>query len=149
MLDNGLVQVTLSNPDGIVTGIRFHGIDNLLEVRNEEVNRGYWDLVWTNPESTGTTGTFEVFIMLRGTSGFYSYAIYDHLQDWPGFRMAETRIVFKLRKDKFHCMAMADNRQRIMPMPDDRLPGRGEPLAYPEAVLLTNPINPDLKGESS
>ncbi|KAF9591280.1 hypothetical protein IFM89_003231 [Coptis chinensis] len=49
--------------------------------------------------------------------------------------------------DRFHYMAMADNRQRIMPMPDDRLPGRSEPLAYPEAVLLTNPINPDLKGE--
>ncbi|KAF9608237.1 hypothetical protein IFM89_008192 [Coptis chinensis] len=187
MLDNGLVQVTLSNPDGIVTGIRFNGIDNLLEVRNEEVNRGYWDLVWSDPESTGTTGRFDVikgtafkvieenedqveisftrlwdpslkgkqvplnidkrFIMLRGTSGFYSYAIYDHLQDWPGFHMDETRIAFKLRKDKFHYMAMADNRQRIMPMPDDRLPGRGEPLAYPEAVLLTNPINPDLKGE--
>lgn len=44
-------------------------------------------------------------------------------------------------------MAMADNRQRVMPMPDDRLPDRGRPLAYPEAVLLVNPINPDLKGE--
>lgn len=44
-------------------------------------------------------------------------------------------------------MAIADNRQRIMPMPDDRFPARGQALAYPEAVLLVNPINPDLKGE--
>lgn len=44
-------------------------------------------------------------------------------------------------------MAMADNRQRIMPMPDDRLPPRGQQLAYPEAVLLVDPINPKLKGE--
>lgn len=44
-------------------------------------------------------------------------------------------------------MAMADNRQRYMPLPDDRLPPRGQPLAYPEAVLLTNPIEPELKGE--
>ena len=42
---------------------------------------------------------------------------------------------------------MADNRQRIMPFPDDRLPGRGQQLAYPEAVRLVNPINPELKGE--
>jgi hypothetical protein len=50
---------------------------------------------------------------------------------------------------RFHYMAMADNRQRIMPMPDDRLPPRGQQLAYPEAVLLVDPINPKLRGEVS
>ncbi|XP_015165789.1 probable rhamnogalacturonate lyase B [Solanum tuberosum] len=44
-------------------------------------------------------------------------------------------------------MAVADNRQRYMPSPDDRLPHRGKPLAYPEAVLLVNPIEPEFKGE--
>ena len=44
-------------------------------------------------------------------------------------------------------MAMADNRQRNMPLPDDRLPPKGKALAYPEAVLLVNPIEPELKGE--
>lgn len=41
-MDNGMLQVTLSNPEGIVTGIQFQGIDNLLEVRNAEYNRGYF-----------------------------------------------------------------------------------------------------------
>ena len=40
-MDNGMVRVTLSNPEGIVTGIEYNGIDNLLEVLNEESNRGY------------------------------------------------------------------------------------------------------------
>ncbi|ONM61310.1 Rhamnogalacturonate lyase family protein [Zea mays] len=61
--------------------------------------------------------------------------------------LGETRVAFKLQKDMFHYMALADDRQRIMPMPNDRLPPRGQPLAYPEAVLLVDPINPELRGE--
>lgn len=34
-----------------------------------------------------------------------------------------------------------------MPLPDDRLPGRGQVLAYPEAVLLVNPVEPEFRGE--
>ncbi|XVF64927.1 hypothetical protein PTKIN_Ptkin09bG0205900 [Pterospermum kingtungense] len=187
VMDNGILQVTISNPDGIVTGIQYNGIDNLLEVQDEETNGGYWDLVWSKTGSTGTTGTFDVFkgtsfnvivenedqvevsftrtwdfslegdvvplnldkrfIMLRNSSGFYSYAIFDHLGEWPPFNLPQVRIVFKLRKDKFHYMAVADNRQRFMPLPDDRLPDRGQPLATPEAVLLVNPVEPEFKGE--
>ncbi|XWS25410.1 hypothetical protein CRYUN_Cryun27aG0065800 [Craigia yunnanensis] len=202
VMDNGILQVTISSPDGIVTGIQYNGIDNLHEVQNEEANRGYWDLVWSKTGSTGTTGTFDVFkgtsfnvivenedqveisftrtwdfslegkvvplnldkrfIMLRNSSGFYSYAIFEHLGEWPPFNLPQVRIVFKLRKDKyglsfeilktkyscrFHYMAVADNRQRFMPLPDDRLPDRGQPLATPEAVLLVNPVEPEFSGE--
>lgn len=44
------------------------------------------------------------FIVLRGSSGFYSYAIYEHLAlpEWPGFSLGETRIAFKLRKEKYN-----------------------------------------------
>jgi len=40
-MDNGILRVTLSNPEGIVTGIQYNDTDNLLEVLNEESNRGY------------------------------------------------------------------------------------------------------------
>uniref|UniRef100_A0A2C9U1L7 Rhamnogalacturonan lyase domain-containing protein n=1 Tax=Manihot esculenta TaxID=3983 RepID=A0A2C9U1L7_MANES len=187
VMDNGILQVTISKPEGIVTGIRYNGISNLLEVRNDEPNGGYWDLVWSKEGSTGTTGTQNVikgtnfkvimeneeqvetsftklwdpslegqlaplnidkrFIMLRNSSGFYSYAIYEHLQEWPAFNVPQTRIVFKLRKDKFRYMVVADNRQRFMPLPEDRLPPRGKPLDVPEAVLLVDPVEPEFKGE--
>ncbi|KAL7244205.1 hypothetical protein ACSBR1_016440 [Camellia fascicularis] len=44
-------------------------------------------------------------------------------------------------------MAISDEKQKIMPMPEDILPDRSKQLIVPESVLLTNPINPDLKGE--
>ncbi|KAF7095679.1 hypothetical protein CFC21_097793 [Triticum aestivum] len=185
IIKNDVFELTLSNPDGIVTGVRYNGVDNLMEILNKEDNRGYWDIVWNSPGQR--TGIFDVikgtefriihhdenqaevsftrswdpsqegkavpliidkrFIVLRGSSGFYTYGIYEHKEGWPDFGIGETRVAFKLRKDKFQYMAMADNRQRIMPMPDDRLPPRGQQLAYPEAVLLVDPINPKLRGE--
>ncbi|XP_042451252.1 probable rhamnogalacturonate lyase B isoform X2 [Zingiber officinale] len=184
VIDNGILQLTLTNPGGLITGIRYNGIDNLLEVINKEGNRGYWDLVWNEPQGSGIfdviEGThFELiyqdetrievsftrkwepslqgkhvplnidkrFVVLCGCSGFYTYGIYEHLEGWPDFDMAETRVAFKLRKDKFQYMAIAGDRQRFMPMPEDRMPNRSQKLAYPEAVLLTNPINNELKAE--
>lgn len=44
-------------------------------------------------------------------------------------------------------MVMADDRQRLMPLPEDRVPPRGKELAYPEAVLLVDPVEPEFKGE--
>lgn len=44
-------------------------------------------------------------------------------------------------------MAITDDKQRIMPMPEDLKDKRSEQLIVPESRLLTNPINPDLKGE--
>ncbi|CAL8997590.1 unnamed protein product [Prunus brigantina] len=187
VMDNGILQVTLSKPAGMITGIQYNGVDNLLEILNEDSNRGYWDLVWDAPEIKRKKGEFDRmettnftvivetenqielsftrmwdpslegkvvplnidkrFVMLRNSSGFYTYGIYEHLKDWPAFNLTNTRIVFKLRKDKFHYMAMSDNRQRYMPLPDDRTAERGQPLAYPEAVLLVNPVEPEFKGE--
>ncbi|KAK4803060.1 hypothetical protein SAY86_001263 [Trapa natans] len=187
VLDNGIVRVTLANPEGSITGIQYCGVDNLLEVSNGESNRGYWDVVWSAMGTTRTKGVLDRlegtelevvvqneeqvelsftrswnfslsetvvpmnvdkrFVLLRGSSGFYTYAIYEHLAEWPGFIIDNTRTVFKLRKDKFHYMAIADNRQRFMPLPDDRDPPRGQVLAYPEAVRLVDPVEPEFQGE--
>ncbi|KAJ4703895.1 Rhamnogalacturonate lyase [Melia azedarach] len=103
-----------------------------------------------NPSTPGIKLPLSVdirYILRTGVSGFYCYSIYERDQGSSAFDLAQTRMVFKLRRDKFHYMAITDEKQRIMPMPEDLLPGRGKQLIVPESVLLVNPINPDLKGE--
>ena len=41
VIENGIIGVTLSIPGGDVIGIKYKGIDNVLEIDNEEDNRGY------------------------------------------------------------------------------------------------------------
>ena len=39
-MENEIIAVTISNPMGFVTGIEYHGIENLLDVTNPEDDRG-------------------------------------------------------------------------------------------------------------
>lgn len=187
LIDNGLLKLTLTKPEGLITGIKYGGIDNLVELNNPALNGGFWDLNWSEAGSSGTRGKFDRidgtsfkvivenedqievsftriwspslqgehaplsidkrFVVLRGCSGFYSYAIYEHSEDMPAFNLNETRIAFMLAIEKFRYLALSDERQRKIPLPEDRLPPRGKELAFPEAVLLVDPVEPEFKGE--
>ncbi|KAF9593518.1 hypothetical protein IFM89_024011 [Coptis chinensis] len=158
-LDNGLAKLTISRPDGSLTGISYGGMDNLLDVQSKSSSRGLRateysvvnsskDCIELSFRSNLPISIDKRIIMRSGVSGFYCYAtIYERSTASPAFDLVQTRMVFILRRDKFHYMAITDEKQRIMPMPEDRLPNRCQELIVPEAVLLTNPINPDLKGE--
>lgn len=119
------------------------------------------------------------FVMLRNSSGFYTYAIFERLKGWPAVELDNIRVAFRLNKEKyvfyfifslilflfcfkhkniffffscccyvrFNYMAIADDRQRYMSLPEDQFPPRGQTLGYPEAVRLINPIEPQFKGE--
>lgn len=41
VVDNGIVAVTFSRPEGYILGISYNGIDNILEEENEDQDRGY------------------------------------------------------------------------------------------------------------
>lgn len=85
--------------------------------------------------------------MLRGSSGFYCYAILEHAGSWPALNITEARLAFKLNTARFKYMAVSDEIQRYMPRAADRDAPRGMPLAYKEAVLLLDPAEPQFKGE--
>ncbi|KAA8531471.1 hypothetical protein F0562_006176 [Nyssa sinensis] len=163
-MDNGIVKVTLSTPKGLLTGIQYNGIENLLAY-NKESNRGLdgtsfrvikedenqIELSFTKTWNSSLSGSQiplnidKRFIMLHGQPGFYSYAILERLEGWPDLNLDQGRISFKLQQKLFDYMAISDERQRVMPTERDRVTGKV--LDYREAVLLTNPANPKLKGE--
>ena len=112
--------------------------------------------------------------MPRGSSGFYCYAIFEHAPEYPALNVSVARLAFKLNAAMYgdthlpvfcfslpfptnihHCafdvrfnyMAISDDIQRYMPSAADRDPPRGVPLAYKEAVLLVDPVEPEFRGE--
>ncbi|GAA0186311.1 lyase [Lithospermum erythrorhizon] len=99
----------------------------------------------TSDEITLPLNIDKRYIILRGSSGFYSYAIFERLEGWPAVNAYQGRIVFKLAQNLFQYMAISDEKQRVMPTAADRL--NGKVLDYKEAVLLENPSNPFLAGE--
>ncbi|BBN16054.1 rhamnogalacturonan endolyase [Marchantia polymorpha subsp. ruderalis] len=184
VLDNGTVQVIITKPGGNVAGVKYGGMDNVLDASHKESDRGYWDMNWNvangsdsydlpsgtkfqlvhsdgdkvevsfirpyNSSQTPAMLPLDVdkrYVLLRGGSGFYTYAIYSRPAGWADFDLNQLRIVFKPRSDNFQYMAVADNKLRLMPSPDDLTNARSEELGYKEARLLTDPIESSLKGQ--
>ncbi|GER34521.1 rhamnogalacturonate lyase [Striga asiatica] len=50
VMDNGIVNLKLTKPTGLISGIAYRGVKNVLEYKNKETKRGYWDIVWRRPE---------------------------------------------------------------------------------------------------
>ncbi|GJN25150.1 hypothetical protein PR202_gb12941 [Eleusine coracana subsp. coracana] len=148
IVDNGLVRVALSTPRGQITAVSYGDKPNLLQYSGKRGSSGgYWDMVWNYPGSGHPQGLYDTLVMLRGSSGFYSYAIFEHAENYPALNITEARLVFKLNRSKFDYMAVTDDIQRHMPRAIDRLAPRGVELSYKEAVLLVDPNDPQFQGE--
>ncbi|XVF61481.1 hypothetical protein PTKIN_Ptkin08bG0133100 [Pterospermum kingtungense] len=184
VVDNGLVEITIENPSGYLTVIKYYkGLDNVLETSNANYNKGYWDIVWddeaydklvttefkvitqtddlvelsftkkwefkTDQQSNKTLplNIDKRFIVRRGVPGLYMYGIFERQVDFPDANMYQARIAFKLNEQKFRFMAISDTRQRTMPRFDDRNDTHSQVLAFKEAVVLSNPSEPEFKGQ--
>ncbi|KFK30409.1 hypothetical protein AALP_AA7G257200 [Arabis alpina] len=59
IVDNGIIRVSFSSPQGLITGIKYKGIDNVLNPHLRA--RGYWDI-------TGQGGNFRGLDSIEGTN---------------------------------------------------------------------------------
>ncbi|CAA0831221.1 Rhamnogalacturonate lyase family protein [Striga hermonthica] len=145
--DNGHWNIVWNKQEGKATTFdKLEGTNFSVIVQNESQTEISFTKTWGDGSSDVPLNVDKRrYVVLRDSPGYYSYAVLERLQGWPAFDILEGRIVFQLQKNKFHYMAMSDERQRFMPMPEDRV--TGQVLDYKEAVLLTNPINPEFKGE--
>ncbi|KAG6399842.1 hypothetical protein SASPL_141327 [Salvia splendens] len=55
------------------------------------------------------------YIVLRGNSGIYTYAIFEHLAGWSALNIDRARLAFKLDKKWFRYLAISDER-RLSPL---------------------------------
>ncbi|GER47111.1 rhamnogalacturonate lyase family protein [Striga asiatica] len=139
-IDNGIGRLTLLKPSGSITGVGYRGIKNILEYKTVEDRRGLdstnFKVAAENEDQieVSFTKTLSESRVLRGVSGFYSYAIFEHLEGWPDLNINQARIAFKLHQDKFNYMVISDNKQLFMPTDNDRK--AGQILGYKEVVWL-------------
>ncbi|KAK6154143.1 hypothetical protein DH2020_013782 [Rehmannia glutinosa] len=143
-IDNGIVKLTLLNPSGLITGVGYNEIENILENRNKETRRGYWDIVWSRPENGRSN-----FDTLESTNFRVIAKTKDQIEvsftkTW-NVSFGENIVYSPAWSLRFHYMVVSDDKQRLMPTDNDRK--AGQILDYKEAVLITNPHNPTLKGE--
>ncbi|CAN1328568.1 Rhamnogalacturonate lyase [Linum perenne] len=124
------------------------GTDYKVITEKEDVVEVSFSRTWS-PGQPNTVVPLNVdmrYIVRKGVPGFYIYVIVERLKGWPDVDMNYHRYAFKPNKTLFNYMAITDEIQLVMPTEADRQAGK--PLAYKEAVKLTNPVsNPAFKDQ--
>ncbi|XP_015057396.1 probable rhamnogalacturonate lyase B [Solanum pennellii] len=144
--NRGYWDIIWNNTGPNTTRAKLSGTSFEVIINNENQTEISFKRTWNASQSNEPPLNIDKrFIILRNTSGFYTYSIVERLKGWPISYIQNLRLVFKLQENMFHYMAVSDERQRVMPTSMDRK--KGQVLDYKEAVHLTNSTNPDLNGE--
>jgi rhamnogalacturonan endolyase len=142
VLSNGLVSLEVVKTNGNLQSIRYQGKSILAEPAYLDWNSGQ-DFHLNNAEYTlradpaknggdlaeivlaekynGDGPALDVtlhYILRRGDSGFYSYAVFNHPAGYAPTQLDQSRMVFRLSDDLFDFINVDDARRHLMPPSD-------------------------------
>ena len=156
VLANGLLTATLSKSTARVTSLRYRGVElarsgyySMDGGENYRSPAGCRFFIQTNTPDLVDVGMRRVwrnepqavdveihYVLRRGDTGLYSYAVLDHPAAYPATRIGEWRFVWKLPPDLFERICVDDRRHWLMQRARDRF--ERTPIA--EIIKLTSGI---------
>jgi len=159
-LDNGIVSAKITKLNAHITSYRYKGIEvlkdgyysmdgkadysqpNLCEVsvktQNDQLIDVAFKSVW-RPNLRHQALDIEVhYVIGKGTSGIYGYAILNHPASYPKTGMGEWRYVWKLYDDVFDHIVVDSLRNMDMPNAYDY--AHAEKTTIPESMKMTTGV---------
>jgi rhamnogalacturonan endolyase len=93
------------------TGLRVDPAENGGEMAEISISQKY----------SGSGAAFDVelhYVLRRGDTGFYAFAVFGHPEGHPPAEIAQARMVFRVRDELFDFINVDDKRRRLMPPSD-------------------------------
>jgi len=142
VLDNGLVSLEILKTNGNIQSIHYQGKSIIAEPAYLDWNNGQdfhlgnaryalradprqngGDLaeVVIAEKFNGTGPALDIalhYILRRGDSGFYTYAVFNHPAAYPPAQLNQSRMVFRLSDNLFDFINVDDDRRHVMPPSD-------------------------------
>ena len=160
VLDNGIVSAKITKSNAHITSYRYKGFEvlkdgyysmdggtaysqpNHCEVSVKTQTGKLVDVVFKSIWQAGLRQqAFDIevhYVIERGSSGIYCYALLNHPASYPQTRVGEWRYVWKIPQDLFDQIMVDSLRNMEMPTSTDM--AKAEHTSIPESVKLTTGV---------
>lgn len=158
IFDNGILTATVQRSDATVTSLRYSGFEMANSIyysmdggdRYRVPSRCFCSVKSASPEMAdisfksswhGQAQAFDIdihYVLRRGATGLYSYAVLTHPANYPATSFGEWRAVWKLSDDLLEKIYVDDARHWLMPNSNDYR--HAEPTPIKEITRFTTGV---------
>lgn len=160
VLDNGIISAKITKASARITSYKFKGVEvlkdgyysmdggkgysnpNHCQVSVKKQTSNLVDVAFISAWQPGyRQQAFDIechYVIEKGTSGVYCYAVLTHQASYPATRVGEWRYVWKFPPDRFDHIMIDSLRHMELPSPSDFR--QSTKTSIPEAVKLTTGV---------